>query len=141
MGLFGLGKQSRIIIIDNKGNMIDETVGGEEQISSIETSLGKLAQARIEVEKAMDEVRAASRANRTNPNHQWAAALVGLSTDLSEAYSNLRGAKTIEEKAYWQAQAQVNLKTWSDTYDEYHKGEVDYQGPVPCGDIGMEMSE
>ena len=132
MSWFGFGKQTRTIIMDEQGNTIDETVNGHSK-QVIET-LEALSQARIEVKQAMAEVRAESAKNKTNPNHQWAAALVGLNLDLSQAYDNLRGARTLEDVAYSNAVARAGFERWEELRVETGSNVSDYQGSIPYGE-------
>jgi exopolyphosphatase/pppGpp-phosphohydrolase len=126
MSLFGFGKQTRTITIDEQGNTIDTTRDDQKRVVA-ET----LSEARAQVQRAMEEVRAESKKNAKNPNHRWAAALLGISERLSESYENLRGAETIQDAAYHKAVVMQGLAEWGDMYDAAHKGESDYQGTVP----------
>jgi hypothetical protein len=131
--MFGFGKQSRTIIIDSDGNTLDETFD-EHTSRQVVESLEALSQARIEVAQAMAQVRRESAKNKSNPHHQWAAALVGLSMDLSEAYDNLRGARGLEEAAYATAEARAGFQRWEELRVETGADVSDYQGLVPYGD-------
>lgn len=129
--MFGLGKRSRTIMIDELGNILDETCDvTEHSRREITETLEALSQARIEVAEAMEQVRAESAKNVSNPSRVWAAALVGISNNLSEAYSNLRGAQGIEEAAYAVAAAREGYQEWAQLRAETGADASDFQGAV-----------
>lgn len=127
------GKQTRTIIIDQQGNTMDETTN-EWASRRVAESLEKLSQARIEVKEAMAEVRRESARNKSDSHKRWAAALLGLSDNLSEAYENLRGAQILEDIAYGNAIAKAGFERWEEIRNEMGADASDYQGSVPSWD-------